>query len=942
MTSEAEPTRSPNKSIRFAGYILDAAESRLVRGEHILPLRRRTLAVLHYLALRPGRLVAKGELFAAIWPGVNVSEIVLAVCISELRKALDDSAKIPRFIETVHGRGYRFIGAIDDAGVPDVAPAASRPAPPIVGRDAELARLDRHLELALSGRRQIVFVTGDAGIGKTTVVETFLDGLAVERPFWIARGQCVELHGSGEPFMPMLEGLGRLSREPGTDALVPLLHEHAPSWLLQLPGLISGAEREALNRQHAGVTRARMLREMVVGIEALTAHAPMVIVLEDLHWSDPSTFDLLAALAKGRGAARVLVIGTYRPVEIRANDGVVDAMGSLLDHRNPCVELALEPLSESAIEEYLQARFGNGPLPAGFARAVHRRTCGNPLFLDHLATRAAADDARPELTTFLDDMPPSLRRAIEKQVARLDDRERRVLHAASVAGCEFAAAEVAAGLQDDVDAVDGACGSLAKRHALVRTIGRSEWPDGTASTRYAFRHALYLDVLHDGMTAGDRRQLHQRVGERLESAYGPRTPEIAASLAAHFALSEDHERAFRHDRDAGEGAIRCHAFAEATTHFRSALGAFGRLPDRDKRTLDELQVQIALGGALSQIQGFAAPEVGRAYARALALCDDVGDVPERFVAVAGLEAYYSIRGDLPIASSLGRQMLVLGERSSDPMRLIEAHHALGCNRLRAAELATSGAHFEQAIALYDLERRPDAHQLSGHDPKVCCLGHLACVLWLNGHRAQARQTADAAVAWADELAHPPSIALALTTAAWVQALGHAWAAVEDTATRAASLSAEYGLLFFAAIAAIQRGCALAWLGRGAEAEELLQAGLQGYAATGAGTNEVAYRMLAVEAYLHLDRPTDARRELAAGFAAMERFGERHMEAELLRLKGELIVREDSRRRSEAERCFHDAIDVARAQQAKSLELRATLGLARLQRPDEADLPTGTR
>ena len=942
MTSEAEPTRSPKTSIRFAGFILDTAEGRLVRGEEILPLRRRTLAVLNYLVLRPGRLVTKTELFAAIWPGVTVSEIVLAVCISELRKALDDSAKIPRFIETVHGRGYRFIGAIDDQRPPDVASVPMVPPAPIVGRDAELARLVRHLDLALAGRRQIVFVTGDAGIGKTTIVEAFLEGLAVERPLWIARGQCVELHGPGEPFMPMLEAFGRLSREPGTDALVPLLREHAPSWLLQLPGLISGDEREAMSRQHAGVTRARMLREMVVGVEALTAHAPMVIVLEDLHWGDPSTFDLLLALAQGRGAARVLVIGTYRPVEVRADDRVIDAIGALLDGRHPCVEIALEPLSESATEEFLQARFAGGTLPAGFARAVHRRTCGNPLFLDHLATRAAADGARPELGTFLDDMPPSLRRAIEKQVGRLDDLERRVLDAASVAGFEFTTAEVAAGLREDGVVVDATCRALAKRHALVRTVGWSEWPDGTGSMRYAFRHALYLDVLHDGVVPGDRRLLHQRIGEQLESAYGPRTREIAASLAAHFALSEDHERAFRYDRDAGERAIQCHAFAEASAYFRSALQAFGRLHDRDKRTLDELQVQIALGGALSQIQGFAAPEVGRAYARALALCDDVGDVPERFVAVAGLEAYYSIRGDLPIASSLGRQMLVLGERSNDPVRLIEAHHALGCNRLRAAELAASGAHFEQAIALYDAERPPDAHRLSGHDPKVCCLGHLACVLWLNGHCARARATADAAVAWAEALAHPPTIALALTMAASVQALGQAWESVDEIASRAASLSAEYGLVFFAAIAAIQRGCALAWLGRGAEAEELLQAGLQGYAATGAGTNEVAYRMLAVEAYLRLDRPADAHRELAAGFAAMERYGERHVEAELLRLKAELVLRDDPRRRDEAERCFQGAIDVARAQSAKSLELRGTLGLARLNRPAEADLPAGTR
>jgi predicted ATPase len=626
------------------------------------------------------------------------------------------------------------------------------------------------------------------------------------------------------------------------------------------------------------------------------------------------------------------VIGTYRPAEVCADDRFRDAVGSLLDGRQPCVELALEPLTESATEEYLEARFGGCALPAGFARAVHRRTGGNPLFIVHLATRAATDGAAhpvPELATFLGDIPASLRRAIEKQLGRLGAEERRLLDAASIAGFEFTAAEVAAGLAEHVETVDTWCRTLAQRHSLVRALGTSEWPDGTVSGRYAFTHALYLEVLQGGVTESARGQLHQRIGERLESAYGPRAPELAAALAVHFARSKDHARAFHYDREAGERAIQCNAFAEAATHFRSALRAFGRLQDREQRRLDELKLQVALGGALSQIQGFAAPEVGSVYARALALCDDVGDVPERFVTVAGLEAFYSIRGDLPIASSLGRQLLVLGESSGDRTRLIEAHHAMGCNRLRAAELADSRAHFEQAITLYDLERQLDAHRLSGHDPKVCCLGHLGCVQWLSGHPAQARSSAEATLAWAEELSHPPTVALALTLAASVHMLRREPRSVEELAARALAVSAEYGLVFFAALASIQRGCALAALDRGPEAEEQLQAGLIGYCATGAGTNVVAYRMLAAEAYVHVGRLDDAQRELVAAFEAMERHGERHVEAELERLKGELIVRRAPRRREEAEQCFRKALDVARRQQARSLELRAALSLARL-------------
>lgn len=929
MTMHGEQTRSP---IRFGAFVLDAAEGRLTRGDELIPLRRRTFDVLHYLALRPGSLVTKDELFAAVWPDATRSEIVLAVCIRELRRALDDGAKVPRFIETAKGRGYRFIGHLVTERAADVAPRLPSPALPIVGRDAELARLDHHLDLMLAGQRQLVFVTGDAGIGKTTIVEAFLEGMVDKGAFWVARGQCVELHGFGEPFMPVLEGFGRLCREPEGEELVALLREHAPSWLLQLPGLISSADRDVLARQHTSITRARMLREMVVGIEAVTARMPMVIVLEDLHWSDPSTFELLAALAARRGPARVLVIGTYRPMDATAGDPLADAVAVLLDGRHPCIELALEPLAESATEDYLHASFGGCALPAGFARAVHRRTGGNPLFITHLVARAAIDGAAPripELASFLGDMPASLRRAIERRLGRLDAEQRRVLEAGSIAGVEFAAAEAAGALLERVETVEAWCEALARPHSLLRTIGKTEWPDGTISSRYAFPHALYLQVLHDGIAPNARKDLHRRIAERLEAAHGARAPEIAATLAAHFARADDWLRAFRYERHAAERAIQCNAFSEASTHLRSALRAFGRLSDRATRVLDELQLQVALGGALSQIEGFAAPEVGRVFARALALCDDVGDVPERFVAVAGLEAFYSIRGDLPIATSLGRQLLMLGESSNDPTRLLEAHHAVGCNRMRAAELASSRAHLEQAIALCDLERRLDAHRLTGHDPKVCCLGHLACVEWLSGRPHAARVSAEAALAWADELRHPPTIALALTLAASVHALRREWGLVDQLATRCSSVAAEYGLMFFAAIAAIQRGCALVALGRAEEGEALLQAGLEGYRATGAGTNEVAYRMLAAGACLHLGRLDGAERELAAAFQAMDRHGERHVEAELERLKGEIIVRRDARLKDDAERCFRKALEVARAQDAKSLELRAALSLARL-------------
>src|SRR5262249_22683514 len=263
-----------------------------------------------------------------------------------------------------------------------------------------------------------------------------------------------------------------------------LLREHASSGLLQLPGLISAADREGLQRRHAGVTRPRMLREMVVGIEALTTRTPLVIVLEDLHWSDPSTLDLLVALAQQRGAARLLVVGTYRPVEASIDDHSLDAMNSLLQHGESCAEGRLPPLTEAATEGYLHARLGDRRLPEGFARALHHRTGGNPLFVAHVTSSLRAESSEtngdrgamgPDLQALLGEMPRSLRGTIEKQIQRVGPQQQRVLEAASVAGMEFSAAEVAGALVEDVETADTLCAALARRGQFLRRIGICEW-----------------------------------------------------------------------------------------------------------------------------------------------------------------------------------------------------------------------------------------------------------------------------------------------------------------------------------------------------------------------------------------------------------------------------------------------------------------------------------
>ena len=283
-------------------------------GRKRLSLMPKAFAVLRHLVDHAGRLVTKEELLAAVWRDTIVSDAALASCIRDLRRALGDAPEKPRYIETVHRRGFRFIGPIAGSGGAereraDVVRAAELPASTLVGRDAELARLHEALARAMAGHRQLVFVTGEPGIGKTALVEAFLAQVGRRGPLRIGRGQCVEHYGAGEAYLPVLEALGRLGREAGGDQIVRVLRQHAPTWLVQLPALLDDEGLEVVQRRVHGATRERMLRELVEALDAHTRESPLVLLLEDLHWSDASTIDLLAMLARRREPSRLLVVG---------------------------------------------------------------------------------------------------------------------------------------------------------------------------------------------------------------------------------------------------------------------------------------------------------------------------------------------------------------------------------------------------------------------------------------------------------------------------------------------------------------------------------------------------------------------------------------------------------------------------------------------------------
>ncbi len=486
-----------DQSYRFGPFHVDPANARLMRGTESIPLTPKAFAVLHYLIEHQGQLVNKDEFLAAAWPETVVSAGVLKVTILELRKALGDVAKTPRFIETVHRRGYRFLPSVTTTSPVQTStsnvqrrrsessssiprPSASNTQPSIlVGRDSELARMREWLDKALKGTRQIVFVTGEAGIGKTTLVEAFLAGIGQQGtgkgkeelhkespsmpdarsplPFvWLGRGQCIEHYGAGEAYLPVLEALSRLCRGPAGERLVPVLHQYAPMWLMQMPWLLSAVERETLTRELLGATRERMLREMADTLEVVTSETPLVLVLEDLHWSDYSTLDLLTAIARRSAAARLLVIGTYRPVDVIVSGHPLKALVQELLAHQQCGELPLELLNSTAIEAYLARSFPKETADASsfsrLAQALHQRTSGNPLFLVNVVKeisvrgengkRESDWPVEAQITDVARSVPDSIRQIIERQSERLTTDEQRLLEGASVVGVDPSAASI--------------------------------------------------------------------------------------------------------------------------------------------------------------------------------------------------------------------------------------------------------------------------------------------------------------------------------------------------------------------------------------------------------------------------------------------------------------------------------------------------------------------
>jgi predicted ATPase/DNA-binding winged helix-turn-helix (wHTH) protein len=920
--------RSRGTDVRLFGpFRLDVGEQRLWRGNEELKLRRKPFAILRFLTANSLRLATQEEVVEAVWGKIAMSESLLRTHMSEVRRVLGEGA-----IETVVGRGYRFLLEVETETFStdrpmhvELLPSASN----LVGRGEEMAVLQQVFEAALGQRRQIVFVTGDPGIGKTALSDAFLAEIAAPNGALIARGSCIEQFGTGEAYLPVLAALGAVCRGPDGERIIDLLGRHAPTWLAQMPGLVRDENLHTLQLRVQGATQARMLRELAEAFDVIAAERPLVLVLEDMQWSDRSTTDLVALLGARREPARLLVIATCRPAELTKGDGLAKVIAELRAHKQ-ALTLQLETLSEPALAEYLTRRFPDSRFPETLPGTIQRMTGGNPLFaigvIDDLESRGMIRQvgARWQLEVSVADVasrrPDTVRQLIDIQIDRLSSIEQRTLEVACLVGAQFAAGSVAHALELPADEIDSVCEGLANERRLLEDAGTQTWPDGTIQSRYAFRHALFQHAALARTTAATVRTRHRKIAERLETGYFGHEDEVAGELAVHFELGQMPTKAGRYHVVAGERAARRCGYKEAAEHLERARALLEGTPESRDRDALELRVSLNHGWSVFQANGrmeVAIPLMQRAKELAGRL-EDRASLGE---ALVRLETIHIVRGDLPEASKQAGALAPVLEHLPDAaLRLL-------AKQLEATTVLLRG-HFAEAHRLLGelgvFRATDDKTAMEAAHAHLLAFSMGSFALWLMGEpdRAvalsrRAQQVTEQAY---DPFDHEHVAMLA------EGALLHAWrrepGPASELAQRALAISEKRSFAKWQGRAELILRWAEAELAPTlpcARVEELLSKPWEN-----GSVGRTMHAMLFVAMCERLGRAEPALEVIASTLATIERTDERWLEPELHRLRGEVLKAQ--RDTAEAERSMATAIEIARKQGSRSLELRATLSL----------------
>jgi class 3 adenylate cyclase/predicted ATPase len=802
---------------------------------------------------------------------------------------------------------------------------------PLVGRQEELALLERGWRRARTGTGQVVLLAGEAGIGKSRLVAALQERIERE-PHTCLRYFCSPHHQESAlyPFIAQLQRAAGFEREDTPwaklDKLRALLSPASPpdedvAILAELLSIPTGD-------QYLPITltpqqkKERSFDALVRQLEALARRHPIMVVFEDTQWIDPSSRELLDRTVDRVASLPVLVLVTYRP-----------EFQSVWTGKSHVTLIVLNRLDQSAGAALIRSVAGARTLPSEIVNEIAERTDGVPLFVEELTkavleaspdgiARAVSAAPLPGLA-----VPATLHASLMARLDRIGPIAREVAQVGAAIGREFSYDLLAAIAQRSDSELRAALDRLISA-GLV--FGRGEPPDAN----FLFKHALVQDAAYGTLLRGQRRDLHARIARVLEERLATGAdaqPEILAHHCGHAGLIE---KAVSYWQEAGERSKARSAMAEAIRQMRKALDLLSHLPDTPERQRTEIELQLALGGALIAAKGHATEETGKAYARARALCELLNDTPNLLKALWGEFVHYHVRGETNRSHRVAEELLDLAGRQNDAAILVAGHRAVGDSWLHRGQLGSARAHLERGLALYDPAQQRSLTALFAENARVAMLSFLSLTLGLLGLADQARVHSSEALAEARELSHPISLAFALSVACRLHFVLEDPHTVGRRAEELIALTTEQRFAFFLAMGTAYRGWTLVEAGDVEAGMDLLRRGIEGFQASGAAWILPFYLAQLATAHAKTARSENGLGQLSDALALTKKSGVRWFEAELHRRRGELLLTAHPGAEAEAEGDFRHATAIARQQEAKLWELRSAIRLARLWRDQD--------
>ncbi|MEX0804630.1 MAG: AAA family ATPase [Candidatus Binatia bacterium] len=922
----------------FGHFRLDLTNECLWRGRKEIRLHPKAFALLRYLMDHPGQLVTKETLLDTLWAAAHVTEAVLSVYVAEIRKALGDDPKKPAFIETLHRRGYRFIAPITIDRQPELSQSLARSeasirpirheaattigAEPIVGREEELSFLLEKLHAALHGKGSVVLITGPAGIGKTRLVRELRDHAPQRGCQWL-EGKYEK--AGNHPYGAWVDMLKGYLQQRDAASLRILMGPYATELAGIVPEVLPRANNtSSAAPQDSEIDRTRLLEAWTHLFIHISREAPLVLCLDDVQWAD--SLELLHHLARNIGNQRVLVLVAYRDDELKMN-AILGKTVLAMNRERLFYPLALEPLEQKEVAQLISHRVEKIIAPH-LVEILYLRTGGNPFFVEEVLRLLqerkviGPTEGGLDLTgSALLEMPESVKAVINERVERLGKNTVELLRMASVIGREFPLRlleEFAGQKEEHLIEVMDRCEGVALVHSRR----------GLGEEKYAFTHDLLQEGLYESIGPARRRRYHLRIAQVIEKLYASNLEERYEALAYHFLEGNNLEKAVAYSHRAGVKAASHFAYREAVLYFERALCALAHLPEGRQKLEQAVAIRINLGPALIAIESYLAPGVEENYTEAGRLLKRLGETTQLFPVLWTLSRIHNWRGELPAARQLAEQLLSLARREQDPLRLLEAHHTLWAISLDMGELASTKTYAEQGFTLYDRQRYTQLGSVYGvHDPGVCSRIHAAKAVWLLGYPDQALQAIEDALSIARGLSHPYTLGFALNAAIWIHHQRRERQAAQDRVEKLLALATEQEHRRWLRLANFLQGWLMVEQG---QCERGLAQMRQGEGELGIeGRQQTYYATLVAQACLKGGQTEEAHSVLTKALKRVRDTGVRYYEAELHRIKGELLLRRSASSRKEAETCFHRAIDLSRHQEAKSLELRAIMSLSGL-------------